>query len=76
MGTKFHFRTDIKAKAFTVEIGADQLNVFKKYLKHIVSMLKAEINFKKALKRIVAFEKEIAGRQASLQAALHNSLAT
>lgn len=76
MGTRFSFRTDTKAKAFTVEIGRDQFQAFKEHLSHIVDLLKIEINFKKALRRIIAFEKEIASRQVSLQAALHNSLTT
>lgn len=76
MGTKFHFRTDAKAKAFTVEIEEDQFKSFKEYLKHIVALLKAEINFKKALKQVIAFEKEIAVRKAALQTSLQSSLAT
>lgn len=76
MGTRFSFRSDIKAKAFTVEIGRDQFQTFKEHLSHIVDLLKIEINFKKALKRILAFEKEIARHQAALQNALHSSMTT
>lgn len=75
MGTKYHFRTDVKAKAFSVELGEDQFQPLKEYLKQIVALLKAEVSFKKALKQIIAFEKKIAGQQAALQTTLQSSLA-
>ena len=74
MGTRFSIRADVKIRAFIVEITEDQVQSFEEYIKYIVALLKAEINFKKSLKRVIAFEKEIAGQQKALHATFYNSL--
>lgn len=74
MGTTFYFRSDTKAKAFTVEIRESQFHSFKEHIKRIVTLLKAEMSFKIALRYIIAFEEEISGQQKALETTLRNSL--